>query len=339
MARIRSVHPELFTDEQFCSLSPHARLLSIGIWTQCDDHGIFEWKPFNMKIVLAPVDNVDIAALLQDLIRAGRIKPFDVDGKAYGAVRNFCRYQRPKKPAYKYPFPSELRTYVAWSGDNSPPVTHSAPTEGEKPPHRRGEERRGRVEDNSKTSTESLERVAPASIEAPPPSAPETLSQVPPSAPKERKPIGISLGTPLPGDWTPNAELCAKVQLDFGMMIDDINAELPAFHALNVQGGVLSQDWSATFYLFAKRWKEHRAKQAPPRLELSKGGPAKRPEDFDNVDWNRVVAFYARTGRWERGAGPDPHSPACLCPKDILLVAGVNPETGERQIPPRKASA
>src|SRR6185312_6393220 len=176
MARIRSVHPELFTDEQFCSLSQAGRLLCIGIWTQCDDHGVFEWKPFNMKIVLAPVDNVNIAELLDDLVRANCIKRFEVEGKAYGAVRNFCRYQRPKKPAYKHPFPAELRTYVACTGDGSQRVTHSSPTKGEKRSHRRGEEGKGREGDNSKTTTEPGERVALATSAAPPPTASETLS-------------------------------------------------------------------------------------------------------------------------------------------------------------------
>ena len=82
MARIRSVHPDLFIDEAFCALSPHARLLCIGIWTVCDDHGIFEWKPFGMKISLLPVDSVDVPALLDEMVAQNQIKKFEIDGKA-----------------------------------------------------------------------------------------------------------------------------------------------------------------------------------------------------------------------------------------------------------------
>jgi hypothetical protein len=53
-------------------LSPFARLVAIGIWTQCDDHGIFEWKPFSMKINLLPVDGVDLELLDLVLGETGR---------------------------------------------------------------------------------------------------------------------------------------------------------------------------------------------------------------------------------------------------------------------------
>src|SRR5437899_2420300 len=130
MARIRSVHPDLFIDEAFCALSPHARLLCIGIWTVCDDHGIFEWKPFGMKISLLPVDSVDVPALLDEMVAQNQIKKFEIDGKAYGAVRNFCLYQRPKKLFFKHELPAELRPYVAIDrrkgGSEAPAPAHTA---------------------------------------------------------------------------------------------------------------------------------------------------------------------------------------------------------------------
>ena len=57
MARIRSVHPGIWTDEAFLSCDPLARLLFIGIWTDADDHGAFEWKPIGLKLKLLPADN------------------------------------------------------------------------------------------------------------------------------------------------------------------------------------------------------------------------------------------------------------------------------------------
>lgn len=41
------------------------------------------------------------------------------------------------------------------------------------------------------------------------------------------------------------------------------------------------------------------------------------------IDWDNVVSFYARTRRWSRGAGPDPDSPACRAPPDILKKHGI----------------
>jgi len=342
MARIRSVHPELFTDEGFCSLSSNARLLCIGIWTMCDDRGIFEWKPFGMKISLFPVDNVDINALLAELVDNQQVKAFETDGKTYGAVRNFCIYQRPKKPLYKHPFPDWCRTYVAFDRRTFEPAPPKPPTGGEKPPHRRGEERSRREEDNSKTDTSSKERVTPATADEPPAPPSETLSPVSSDAREEpTKATGSLIGKPLPADWTPNDQLCEEVKSAFGMTDADLQAELPAFHALNVSNGTISSNWNSTFYLFCKRWREHRDKQAAPRVSLSRAAaqPVKRPEEFTEADWDGIVSFYARSGRWSRGAGPDPMSPACVCPKAILEKHEINPATGERRIPPRKVPA
>ncbi|HEY0836722.1 MAG TPA: hypothetical protein VGE72_22620 [Azospirillum sp.] len=121
MARIRSVHPGLFTDEAFVSCTPLARLLSIGLWTEADDYGVFEWKPVTIKMRLLPVDNADVGALLAELEAGNLIRRFSANGKEYGAVRNFCRYQRPKKPKAHYPLPAELRTYLALSAPGGEP--------------------------------------------------------------------------------------------------------------------------------------------------------------------------------------------------------------------------
>jgi hypothetical protein len=156
-----------------------------------------------------------------------------------------------------------------------------------------------------------------------------------PKALRVKAGLGGIMGRPLPADWVPDDATIDKVLIDFGMMLADVNAELPTFHALNVQNGTLSQDWASTFYLFAKQWKL-RAARAPPRLELSKA-PA-RPFVPMEADFEKAAAFYAKTGRWMREHGPDPMSPACKCPPEILRKHGINPETGERNIPPQKAA-
>ena len=68
MARIRSVHPGLWTDEDFVQLSAPARLFLIGMWNESDDYGLFEWKPTRLKMRLAPNDPIDAAALMAELV-------------------------------------------------------------------------------------------------------------------------------------------------------------------------------------------------------------------------------------------------------------------------------
>lgn len=113
MARIRSVHPGLFTDETFVVLTHPARWFLIGLLTECDDQGVFEWNAIKLKMRLAPADN-DVAAgdLLDELAAHNKVRRFEHGGRQYGAVRNFRKYQRPKKPNSIHPLPPELRDYV-----------------------------------------------------------------------------------------------------------------------------------------------------------------------------------------------------------------------------------
>lgn len=134
MARIRSIHPGLWTDEAFVSVSPLARLLHVGIWNECDDQGAFEWKPITLKMRLLPNDNADLSALLAELVGANMVARYSVNGRDYGAVRNFGRFQRPKKPKSTHPMPSEWRKYAGSDGEGSEPEDDETPS-GSAPPH------------------------------------------------------------------------------------------------------------------------------------------------------------------------------------------------------------
>lgn len=112
MARIRSVHPSLFTDEAFVSCGALARLLWIGIWTEADDQGVFEWKPVTLKMRLLPIDVADVSALLEELETFDLVKSFELGGRKFGVVRNFRKFQRPKKPNSVHHIPDEFRTYA-----------------------------------------------------------------------------------------------------------------------------------------------------------------------------------------------------------------------------------
>ncbi|MCK1322129.1 hypothetical protein IVA94_14755 [Bradyrhizobium sp. 156] len=113
MARIRSIHPGLFTDEAFASLSMAARVLLLGIWTESDDQGVFEWKPVTLKMRVFSADNLDVVPLLGELQRADAVRQFSFEGKPHGAVRNFCKYQKPKTPKFRDVRDDEIRNYVS----------------------------------------------------------------------------------------------------------------------------------------------------------------------------------------------------------------------------------
>lgn len=115
MARIRSIHPGAFTDEAFVSLSPMARWFFVGLWCHAFDDGVFDWKPLGLKMKIIPGDNDDAAALLAEIERAGLIVAFTVGERRYGAIRNFCRWQRPKKPTDSGVMTNDIRVFVGLS--------------------------------------------------------------------------------------------------------------------------------------------------------------------------------------------------------------------------------
>lgn len=350
MARIRSVHPGLFKDEAFMELSMGARVLLIGVWTIADDHGVFEWKPKAIRAEVFPGDNVDIDALLSELVTHQFVVRFEDCDRAYAVVRNFCLYQRPREPSYRFPFPQDIHSHAGVERRKAEDLvkangrTTAAPTQDssrptEKPSHRRGGKRERREGEKPQATTAKTERESPGNVETmPSASPPGSLSEISNRAKEGLKegmrPLASFMGSQLSETWTPDDELCTKVTADFGMEHADIQAELQAFHAHHAANGSFSANWRASFVTWCKRWREHKDKQAPPRVEVSNTAP-KRPQEFTEADWDREAGFYARTGRWSRGAGPDPMSRGCLCPREILTKHGID-ENGERRIPPRK---
>lgn len=113
MARIRSIHPGLFTDEAFVALSSDAQVFFLGLWTEADDQGIFEWKPITLRMRLRPGRDGAVDPFLDELVAVQCIQKFEAAGRFYGAIRNFRKFQRPKKPNSVHPMPDEIRTYVA----------------------------------------------------------------------------------------------------------------------------------------------------------------------------------------------------------------------------------
>jgi hypothetical protein len=124
----------LFTDDDFMELSANAKVLLIGLWTEAADDGVFAWKANGIKARILPAENCDPSALLDELVANGFIKSFDHNGKLYGAVRNFRKFQRPKKPNSSDALPDELRTYVGLDPSSSPPVPNQSPTPSENAP-------------------------------------------------------------------------------------------------------------------------------------------------------------------------------------------------------------
>lgn len=108
MARIRTIKPEFWTSEQVADCSLVARLLFIGIWTFCDDHGVHPASTKRLKMEVFPSDQIGddtIQTMIDELVVAGLLYPYQVDGKGYWQVTGWVRHQKIEKPTYRHPVP------------------------------------------------------------------------------------------------------------------------------------------------------------------------------------------------------------------------------------------
>lgn len=113
MSRIRTVKPEFWTSEQVVSCSPPARLLFIGLWNFCDDHGVHPASYVRLKAEIFPTDSFTIENIkcwLGELIQNDLVREYAVDNKPYWIVTGWSSHQRIDKPTYRHPLPlSDLK--------------------------------------------------------------------------------------------------------------------------------------------------------------------------------------------------------------------------------------
>lgn len=99
MARIRSIRPEFWEDPVIGRLSRDARLTYIGLWNIADDEGRLRWNLKKIEADLYSFDqDVDIDAWLEELLDAGRIERYEVDGEEFLWIPTFKAYQKPNRP-------------------------------------------------------------------------------------------------------------------------------------------------------------------------------------------------------------------------------------------------
>lgn len=94
MARIRTIKPEFFLDDDLAKLHPLTRLLFIGLWCIADKSGRLEDKPQKIKVQVLPYDKHDIDAELDVLSINGLIVRYEIDGRKYIQISTFCKHQR-----------------------------------------------------------------------------------------------------------------------------------------------------------------------------------------------------------------------------------------------------
>jgi uncharacterized phage protein (TIGR02220 family) len=108
MSRIRTIKPEFWCSEQVAACSPIARLLFIGLWNFCDDHGVHPASIKRLKMEVFPSDSMaddELRAVIDELVAAGLLYVYQVDGKGYWQVTGWAAHQKIDKPTYRHPLP------------------------------------------------------------------------------------------------------------------------------------------------------------------------------------------------------------------------------------------
>lgn len=95
MARIRSIKPGFFTNDQLAEVDPLGRLLFAGLWCHADRSGRLEDRPRKIKAEVLPYDNCDVDAMLTVLADQKFIIRYEVAGVRLIQVINFEKHQTP----------------------------------------------------------------------------------------------------------------------------------------------------------------------------------------------------------------------------------------------------
>lgn len=102
MGRIRTIKPEFCLSESMSKLSHSARLTFILLWTFVDDSGRARGSSRVLASILYPYEpavHEQIDGWLDELIEAGCLDFYEVDGSRYVQVRNWLKHQKIDHPS------------------------------------------------------------------------------------------------------------------------------------------------------------------------------------------------------------------------------------------------
>lgn len=162
MARIRTIKPEFFTSEQIMELRPLTRLLFIGLWPFCDDHGVHPASCKTLKAEVFPADDIllsEIEGMIMELISRRLIVEYSTTDRRYWHVTGWQAHQKIERPNYKHPFPYEQNQVVVYDSsidrrpiDDQSTINRRA-LDDHSPPEWKGKESNGEEEKESSSSS------------------------------------------------------------------------------------------------------------------------------------------------------------------------------------------
>ena len=129
MARIRTIKPEFWADEDLSALPVEAHMLAAALLNYADDEGYFNANPKLVEAACRPLreDSVSVHECLKHLSNVGYLDIGEgSDGKKYGCIRNFAKHQRINRPSES----KIAKLSITWDGSRS---AHGGGSEGSHP--------------------------------------------------------------------------------------------------------------------------------------------------------------------------------------------------------------
>jgi hypothetical protein len=265
--RIRTVKPELFSDETLWDLEKETGLpllrVFVGLWCYCDRDGRFVWSPRALRGAIAPCWDGDMAAALEALASKLYIVRYTVNGRDYGYVRTFSEHQaiNGKELPSGLPPPVLHATDTRAAREEHATVTRPEPIRGEG----KGREGKGREGKGMDMGRGAGEEFAPPS--APLDSHDETALHRKPDP--EPKPARKKPACTLPDDLTPN-ETVRYLAQRLGVALEP---EFDSFVDHHRAKGSMFSDWQAAI----RTWIRNAHKYG------SRSGPRVRSEPDDRL--------------------------------------------------------
>ncbi len=106
MGRIRSIKPEILTDEKAATLSHEAWRLWVSMWVLADDTGRLPASPTLLAAQVFWGKPADASKLLLELEKKQLVKRYSVRGENYAEISGFARHQKINRPSGpKHPGP------------------------------------------------------------------------------------------------------------------------------------------------------------------------------------------------------------------------------------------
>jgi hypothetical protein len=304
MARIRSIHPGLWTDEEFVTLSLPARLFFIGTLNEADDYGILEWRPTRLKMRLAPVDAVDAEQLMEELTAKGFLVKFARNGQHYAAVKNFRKFQRPKNPSLPIIEMDDVLRVIVGLEPSSRPTPALPQTGG----------RAGEIPPQMEDGGDNREEITAASVVA-------ADENAPPTATSDVFAILGKLGAALPCEatWRVRNEMDISPILAAMQEGADFNLDVLPAVAEVAKTALEKRRTIGRWSYFADAIRDHHK----ARTAANAVGSQQEAAPISDAVWQKAVGQWKRDRSWPFRESTPPDDPETKVPRHILDALGV----------------